>query len=173
MKINRIEVGYLVCNCYVLEIDNKVLVIDPGDEYDKIKPYLKDKKVLGIILTHRHFDHIGSIDDIVRDYNVKVYDNNNLEEKEYKIDKFTFNIIKTPGHTMDSICIYFKKDKIMFTGDFIFKGSIGRCDLGGDIDLMNKSIDKIKKYNDDIIIYPGHGGSSSLGYEKEYNMYFR
>ena len=61
----------------------------------------------------------------------------------------------------------------MFCGDFIFKGCIGRCDLaGGDIRIMMKSIDKIKKYNDDIIVYPGHGDKTTLGYEKENNIYF-
>ena len=173
MKINRVEVGYLACNCYILDIDNKVLVVDPGDEYDKIKSYLNNKEVLGVILTHRHFDHVGALEDIVNDYEIEVYDNSNLEEKEYKIDNFKFKIIRTYGHTMDSICIYFEDDKIMFTGDFLFKDGIGRCDLGGDIDMMNKSIDKIKKYNDDIVIYPGHGDKSTLGYEKKYNMYFR
>ena len=173
MKIDRIEVGYLACNCYILDIDNKVLVIDPGDEYVKIKNHLKDKEVLGVILTHRHFDHIGALDYLVKDYKVKVYDNSNLEEKEYNIDKFKFKVIKTFGHTMDSICIYFEKDKVMFTGDFLFKDGIGRCDLGGDTDAMIKSIDKIKEYSDNITIYPGQGDKSTLGCEKEYNIYFK
>ena len=61
----------------------------------------------------------------------------------------------------------------MFVGDFIFKDNIGRCDLpSGNIEEMKKSIEKIKKYDDDIIIYPGHGEITSLGYEKESNYYF-
>ena len=60
----------------------------------------------------------------------------------------------------------------MFTGDFLFKGTIGRTDLpGGDVQKMKKSINKIKKYSDDIKIYPGHGATTSLKAEKE-NNYF-
>ena len=74
---------------------------------------------------------------------------------------------------MDSICFYFYKDKVMFVGDFIFKDSIGRCDLeGGNISLMKESIEKIKKYDDDITIYPGHGEFTTLGREKLENYYF-
>ena len=61
----------------------------------------------------------------------------------------------------------------MFSGDFIFKESVGRCDLpGGNIGDMIKSINKIKEYDDDIVIYPGHGDSTTIGYEKNNNIYF-
>ena len=61
----------------------------------------------------------------------------------------------------------------MITGDFLFKGTIGRCDLdGGNFSFMYDSIQKIKQYDDDIVIYPGHGESSTLGEEKKYNPYF-
>ena len=75
---------------------------------------------------------------------------------------------------MDSITFYFRNDKIMFTGDFLFKETIGRFDLvGSDYNKMLDSIFKIKKYDDDIVIYPGHGNSSILGYEKKNNPYFK
>ena len=73
MRIDNIKVGYLECNCYILELDNKVLVVDPGDDYDKIKIKLVGKEVVGVLNTHGHFDHVGCIDDIVRDYKVEVY----------------------------------------------------------------------------------------------------
>jgi glyoxylase-like metal-dependent hydrolase (beta-lactamase superfamily II) len=174
MKINRVKVGYLECNCYILEINNKVLVIDPGDEYDKIKPYLINRKVVGICITHGHFDHIGAIKDIVKDYKTKVYDYSSLEEKEYDIEGFVFDVIRTPGHSEDMVTYYFRKDSIMFTGDFLFRGTIGRCDLeGGSIVEMKKSLEKIKDYSDVIKIYPGHGDDSTLGYEKKYNPYLK
>ena len=59
----------------------------------------------------------------------------------------------------------------MFTGDFLFRGSIGRCDLGGSEEDMVKSIEKIKKYDEDIVIYPGHGESSDLASEFKWNIY--
>ena len=173
MNIKIIKVGYLECNCYIIEKNNKVLIVDPGDEYDKIKPNLKSKKVLAILNTHNHFDHIGCIKDIVRDYNVEVYSFDNLEEKEYEIEDFKFSVIFTPGHTPDSICFYFKKDKVMFTGDFLFYDTIGRCDLkDSDYGEMLKSIEKIKKYSKDIVIYPGHGRNSTLGREFLSNPHF-
>lgn len=174
MKITNIKVGYLQCNCYILEIDNKVLIVDPGDEYNKIKKELTKKEVLAILNTHSHFDHIGCIKDLIKDYNVEIYSYNNIEEKEYNIGPFTFEIIYTPGHSPDSITFYFKEEKIMFTGDFLFYDTIGRCDLeGGNFNAMKKSIQKIKQYDSDIIIYPGHGIKTTLAREIKKNIYFK
>lgn len=174
MKIEHISVGKLDCNCYILSENNKVLVIDPGDEFKKIDRIIDNRKVVGVIITHHHFDHIGAISDFVSKYKCKVYDKHNLSEGLNKIDNFSFDVIYTPGHKEDSITIYFKEDKVMFCGDFIFKDSIGRCDLeGGDINLMFKSIAKIKKYDRDITLYPGHGIKTTLGYEMDNNIYFK
>lgn len=160
MKINRVVVGPLETNCYVLEINNKCLVIDPGDEYNKIKEVIGNKDVIGVIITHYHFDHIGALDNFNK---FLILDRNNLEEKEYNLDSFNFEIIYTPGHKEDSITIYFKEKNIMFTGDFIFKGAIGRMDLpgGNEKDMIN-SLEKIKKYDKNIKVYPGHGESTYL-----------
>ena len=95
-----------------------------------------------------------------------------LKEKNYKIENFSFDVIYTFGHTSDSVTYYFKEEKIMFTGDFIFKNSIGRTDLGGNSNDMKNSINKIKKYSDNIKIYPGHGDTTSLIDEKANNVYF-
>lgn len=172
MKVDIVKVGYLECNCYLVEIDNKILVIDPGDDSEKIIDMIGDRKVCFVIITHYHFDHIEALDDIVSKYKCKVYDRSNLREGENIIDSFIFDVIYTPGHKEDLITIYFKEDKCMFCGDFIFKGSIGRCDMvGGSIIDMNKSIDKIKKYDRDIVVYPGHGDKTSLGYEIDSNIY--
>lgn len=173
MKVKVIKVGYLETNCYLLIKNNNCLIIDPGDESDNIINEIGNLNVVGIIVTHYHFDHIGALDEIKNKYNAPVYDINNLEEKEYNINDFIFDIIYTKGHHETCISIYFKDDKIMFTGDFLFKESIGRTDLEtGNYDEMLKSLDKIKKYPSDITIYPGHGDSSNLAHELEYNYYF-
>ena len=139
----------------------------------KIKNMIGNREVIGIIITHNHFDHVGAVDELSYEYKVKIYDKNNMSEGENKIDKFKFNVIYTPGHKEDSITIYFKEDKCMFCGDFIFRNSIGRCDLpGGNISEMIKSIERIKKYDSDIVIYPGHGVDTTIGYEINNNMYF-
>jgi len=173
MNIEKIEVGELQTNCYILENNNNILIIDPGSEYERIKRHIINKNIIGILLTHSHEDHTGCINNFIKDYNIKIYDNNNLNSGVNTINNFTFEVIKTPGHTTDSISFYFKEDKVLFTGDFIFYNTIGRYDFPeSNIYSMINSINKIKKYPNDIKIYPGHGKSTNLGYEKDNNPYF-
>lgn len=160
MKVEKIEVGSLKTNCYIISNNQKCIVIDPGDEYEKISKVIGNEKIVGTIVTHYHFDHIGALN-----YFNKVYDYSNLKEGINKLDDFSFEVINTSGHTNDSISIYFKKINMMFVGDFLFKDGIGRTDLGGNIEDMKKSLIKMKKYPRDIIIMPGHGESSYLGKE--------
>ncbi len=170
MNITRLVVGPLEENTYILEIDNELLIVDPGSEYDKISKIINNRKVLGILITHSHFDHVGALDSF-KDIDIYKYDV--LEEKEYNIGKFKFDVIFNPGHSKDSVSYYFRKYNALFSGDFIFYESIGRCDLPtGSISDMEKSIDKIKKYDKDMIIYPGHGEDTTLSHEIEYNPYF-
>lgn len=174
MKIEKVVVGDLLENCYIVSKDDCCLVIDPGDEFDKIDKAIGNKRVLGVLITHHHFDHVGALDELVSKYNTKVFDFNSLEEKSNIIGNFKFDCIYNPGHTKDSVSYYFKDDNSMFVGDFLFKNSIGRCDLdGGNFSEMEKSLEKIKNYPDYIIIYPGHGDSTTLGYEKKNNSFFR
>ena len=174
MIIKKEVVGILKTNCYILEHNNEVLIIDPGDDFPKIDKHLTNKKVIGIITTHSHNDHIGAIKDIVNKYNIKVYNNTNLSKGINKIGSFTFEVIPTKGHTNDSITIYFKDNKSMFVGDFLFKLGIGRWDLPtGNINEMQSSIKAIKEYPNDITIYPGHGDITNLGYEKVNNPYVK
>lgn len=148
-----------------------------------------------IILTHAHGDHIGAVQDLVSKYNVKVYihkeDAEELSDGNKNLSKFitgkslsiapdveledndvinlgdlNFEIIHTPGHTRGGICI--KVGNIMMTGDTLFNKSIGRTDFpGGSFDEIISSIkNKIFKYSDDIIIYPGHNSPSTIKSEK-------
>ena len=160
MNIQRIVVGELEENCYILEKNGKVLIIDPGDEAEKIISHIKGE-VVGILVTHYHFDHVGALKELVDKYHVLVND--------YKGIDFIFEIIDTLGHTSDSKTFYFKQEKAMFVGDFLFKNGIGRVDLPtGSALEMRKSLTLIFQYPDDIIIYPGHGDKSSLGQEKRH-----
>lgn len=174
MEIKTIKVGYLQTNCYLLIKNNTCLVVDPGDEFNKILESIGNLKVLGILITHNHFDHIGALELLKKEYNVKAYDYNNLKEQEYKIGDFKFEVIYTLGHSNDSITYYFKEDNLMLVGDFIFFCSIGRTDLEtGNIKEMEKSLLKIKKYPNDTKLYPGHGVSTTLLYEKENNYFLQ
>lgn len=171
MNIKTIEVGSLKTNCYILENDVEALIIDPGDDPLKIDKEL-DKKLVGIIITHHHDDHTGGVFYFKDKYNVPIYDFYNLPEGINNIGKFMFEVIYTKGHTKDSISIYFKKEKKMFVGDFVFYHTIGRTDLdGGNYSEMKNSINKLKEY-DDIDIYPGHGVITNLEEEKKNNIYF-
>lgn len=170
MKIERVITGSLMENCYILGIGNKVLVVDPGDDIDKINKVINNREVLGVLITHRHFDHIGALSY----FNNTIYEKSNLEEKEYIIDKFKFKVLFTPGHTTDSVSYYFEEENILFSGDFIFYETIGRCDLPtGDYTTMLESIKKIKKYPSDMLIYPGHDIETTLEHEIKNNIYFK
>lgn len=164
MQIEKLVVGELQANCYIVTKNNKTIIIDPGDEANKIINATKDKNVVGILVTHHHFDHIGALQEIEDYFHLK---------ESLNIDGFNYEIIKTPGHTDDSVCFYFKDDKVLFSGDFIFYKSIGRTDLPtGSIQKMHQSLELISKYPDNIKVYPGHGPSTILGNEKRYfNLY--
>ena len=162
MNIKTIVVGPLQTNCYIVEKGNCCLVIDPGDEANKIIENITCK-VVGIIVTHSHDDHIGALTPLITKYGARLYNMNNMPEGQFSIENFQFEVIHTPGHMNDEITLYFAEEKVMFVGDFIFKGSIGRMDLpGGSTFDMRLSIKKILEYPKDVTLYPGHYGITTL-----------
>lgn len=165
MQIKCIPVGYLGANCYIVSKEGKAILIDPGEEAQKIESNLQDLELVGILLTHNHFDHTGALSYFEEKYHLK---------HNEKIESFLYEVIQTPGHTKDSLTFYFPEEKVMFTGDFLFKGTIGRMDLpGGSIEDMKKSLELIFNYDDDIIVYPGHEEKTTLGEEKScFNIIF-
>ena len=174
MKITKISVGMLKCNCYLLEKNNEYLLIDPGDEYEKIINFIKGKKIIGILITHHHFDHIGALKKLEENFSYPVYSSDNLKEGNLNIGSFSLEVIFTKGHSKDSVSYYFKEEKVMFVGDFVFLKNIGRCDLeGGDFQEMLSSIKKLKQYPKEITLYPGHGETTTLAFEMENNPYFK
>lgn len=169
MKITQIPVGYLQANCYILEIDNKVIVIDPGNEYEKIYKAIKNKDIIKVLITHHHPDHVGALNHFD-----KALILNDPREQTYYFEPFTFEVIFTKGHTSNSVTYYFPKEHAMFTGDFLFKETIGRTDMPtGNMEEMKNSLDIIKMYPDDTKIYPGHGDITNLKYEKENNYFLK
>ena len=156
--IETIVVKLLQINCYLVTTNNNEgIIIDP-EIINKINKHTKGIDIKGIYYTHSHPDYEDK-KDLELKHNIKSNDfNNNIFDTE---------VIDTP-HMFDSKVFYFKKEKVMFTGDFIFKGTIGRTDLyGGNFKQMKESLKNIITYPDDIKIYPGHGPSSTLGEEKE------
>lgn len=172
MEVKCVVTGYLDENCYILVKNGCCLVVDPGDDFLKIKEAIGDNKILGVLITHSHVDHIGALRNFLTKRSIKIFKKSNLDEKEYTLGDFTFKCIYTPGHSKDSVTFYFEEENFMLIGDFIFKDSIGRCDLpGGSVDEMRESISKILEYDKNITLYPGHYESTTLGREIENNPF--
>lgn len=191
-------------NAYLLISEDKhAMVIDPGLNGKDLIDYI-DKNGLTldkIVLTHGHGDHITDVELLTSKYasplyagegdknllyNADVKVKNMFNLKREKITDFaflsekdeiifanhTFHVMNTPGHTKGGLCIY--DDKVIFTGDTLFKGSIGRTDLeGGDYNEIIESLKKISNLNPDLIVYSGHGESSTIGYEIMYNPFLK
>ena len=188
MNIQIQPMGPYETNCYIVTIDNKDFIIDPG--VGATKWVLQNvSNPVAILNTHGHFDHIWSNDELSKKLDIPLYcpkdDCFMLEEDpfgqnppksfpDYKMDPdqiitldgidITFHFF--PGHTPG--CSAIQIDKSLFTGDFIFSGSIGRVDFpfSSPSDMKN-SINKVLKWEEDFDIYPGHGGRTTLRREKE------
>ena len=178
MKIETIKVGYLKTNCYLIIKNQKCIIVDPGDEFEKIKNKIDTLKLtpIKVLITHHHFDHVGALDDTMKSYKIDMIDFNNYksDNETIEIEEFKFKMIYTPGHKSDLITYYFFEENKMFCGDFIFKNDIGRWDLDtGNKEEMLESIKKIKNYPKNTIIYPGHGDITDLNYEINNNIYFK
>ena len=94
------------------------------------------------------------------------------KSKNIKLGSEEIKIFHTPGHTQGGVCYLISN--ILFSGDTLFRESVGRCDLyGGDFKQIEKSIkEKLFVLDDNIIVYPGHGDKTTIGHEKKYNPYF-
>lgn len=157
MNIERLVVGELQENCYLVTKNGKTLIIDPGDEAAKIINACNNLNVAEILITHHHFDHIGALKEIEKKFNLK---------ENISSGYFDYEIIKTPGHSSDSISIYFKENNILFSGDFMFKGAIGRTDLEtGNMHEMINSLNLMKTFPINTQVFPGHGDPTILGIE--------
>ena len=171
LKIITVVTGYLEENCYILHNDKDALIIDPGDDSNKIIDAIGNLNVLGILITHYHFDHVGALDDIKNKYKkAKLVDFKS--NKDQTIGDFKFKIIENFGHTMDSVSYYFEDDKKLFCGDFVFRESIGRFEME-DMPIMLDSLEKFKKLDRDIKVYPGHGEYTEVGYELDHNPFMK
>lgn len=201
MKINTLTLGPLAVNCYIVEFKKMNIIIDPGAELQSIVRFIESNGLDPdfIINTHGHFDHIGAVQGLIEKYKIPFYidsadeeilsdpdkngssffGENNLSLKTYNLintkdleyfNKNGIDIIKTPGHSPGSITI--RIEDCLFTGDLLFKGSIGRTDLiGGNAGQIKDSLSKIKNMDKNYLIYPGHGPATELEYEIGSNYY--
>lgn len=197
MVVESIIAGMYEENCYLL-IDDKTKecgIIDPGGNAKKIENEIISKgiKAKFILITHGHADHVDGVVELSKALNIPFYiskvdeeymlqDNSvygNLpkasgylqEGDTLSLGEHTIKVIETPGHTKGGLC--FLVDDLLFTGDTLFQGSIGRTDfVGGDMNqLINNIKTKLLPLGDDIKVFPGHGPSSTIGFEKIRNPY--
>lgn len=196
MEIKTFVLGPLQTNTYLLSIDDKAILIDPASKPEKCVELLGDKKLIAILLTHGHFDHIKAVDGLYKQYKCPVYLHKDdeylardkksgeefglvsyiscptihINEGHNKIGPFEFDTIYTPGHTKGSVLYMF--DDSIFTGDTLFKGSVGRTDLdGGNQSELIRSLRFFNSLNKDYYIYPGHDQPTTLSNELRYNPY--
>jgi hydroxyacylglutathione hydrolase len=166
------------------------------DSYDKIEKYVdeNDLKIDVVLLTHSHWDHIGNLSKIKEKYGCKIYvhksDNKNLEEpgkdgiptlgkinpikadvfvedeQRINIGKVEIDVLHTPGHSEGSVCYYLPKEKLLFSGDTLFKGSCGNVSfLNSDPEKMWRSLNRLSKLPKDVKVIPGHGDETTIGKE--------
>lgn len=158
-------------------------------------------QVEAILLTHGHFDHIMGIDDLRREFPVPVYVHEGDREtlldpalnlsssytngytfdgadyirdgQRLELAGFSFQVIQTPGHTPGGVCYYLESEGVLFSGDTLFQNSVGRTDFPNSSmsDLIRSLREKVMKLPDDVKVYPGHMGETTIGHERKYNPF--
>ncbi len=204
MRVKTLIVGELSENCHILiDNRGDCLIFDPGDEAERIIGEIKSQNLSpkAVLLTHGHFDHIMATNSIKKEFNIPVIIGECDEEMlsddlknasaliGFHVDKiiadkkvndnevidigsFRIKVISTPGHSKGSVCYVI--DNLMFSGDTLFKNSVGRSDLfGGNAMRLMQSLEKLKNLEGDYEIFSGHGQNTTLFQEKNQNPWLR
>lgn len=198
MKIKKHIVNVLQTNCYVVwdEMSNEGFVIDPGGSAKKIRRTLAEKEIAlkAIIHTHSHWDHTSAQRALQRATGAPLYRHPDaarsgflhrpkkadgkkvidlVDGYELFLGHTSFRAIHTPGHSRGCTCLY--SEGILFSGDLLFQGSVGRWDMkGGSFRELIKSLkERLADLPDDTDVMPGHGPATTLGKERRTNTFFR
>lgn len=208
----QLVVGAYQVNCHLLVCSDtqEAVIIDPGDDAEAILEMISEDRarVVKILLTHAHIDHIGAVNAVrektfapvylhpedvplalgVRDQAMVLglpgrgYDpvENTLPLKSQELIRFgnvELHVLHTPGHSPGSVSFYYggQPKKLVFAGDTLFAGSIGRTDLWrGDLDVLLGAIQKkILTLPPETLVYPGHGPETTVAHEKKYNPFVK
>ena len=203
MNYKKIISRLLDQNIYILSNDkNEAIIIDPGLGFDLIDDYLKTQNLspIAVLATHAHIDHIASASDCINNYNIPFYicKGNSIMLEHYDLMKgymsvesdrpkvsywieetaetlsigsFKFKVLYNPGHSPG--CMSFEIDSLIFCGDLIFKGSIGRTDLQTSNPAdMEKSLEMfVNSYNVNSTLLPGHREITTLEHELRTNPF--
>ena len=194
MKIIPICPASFAANCYLLVSGNEALVVDPSVSAEAILNATDqaDARLVGILLTHGHFDHILSLDTLraAADLPAAIHAHDAVmltdgrknafydffhRERTYgaaqtmladgdriPLGNESITVLHTPGHTGGSVC--YLCDDLLITGDTLFSNTYGRCDLwSGDESQMRRSLALLRSLDPNLVIYPGHGATARLG----------
>ncbi len=177
------------------------LIVDPAEQSDRIADTLTamEAKPEAILLTHGHFDHIGAADQLRKQYQIPILahirerevledPDKNLtkwygtgytlgadrwleDDEEIDLAGFTLRVLYTPGHTIGSVSYYLPCEAVLFSGDTLFCGSVGRTDFptGSDRQLLLSLHEKLFTLPDETDVFPGHEGPTTIYYEKRFN----
>lgn len=193
MQMQILVGGYLYTNCYMAWSDGSetCILVDPGFDAESIleKVRAAGKKVEAIFLTHTHHDHVFGVKDIVEATGCKVYVCKEELEIGHKTQPrdicatdfygegdevtaagLTFRVLHTPGHTAGGVCLL--TEDVMFSGDTLFAGTCGRTDLAsGSPAQMRESLNRLAALEGNYKVFPGHGESTELDFERRLNPY--
>jgi hydroxyacylglutathione hydrolase len=201
MFLQVVEGGLLSSKSYIIADSDEAAIIDAGVHYKNIVGILEERKLSlkYIILTHAHVDHTFYMNDlntatgasvvihaedapILADARLSGTEMFGVDKKMNKADilvkdgdslyigQTELKFIHTPGHTPGSMCIIVQDS--LFSGDTLFRQSVGRTDLGaGDTKSLELSLKKLMELPDSLIVYPGHGQSTDIGFERDNNPY--
>lgn len=206
MQVEHLSVGPVQTNCYLAinKETKEAIIIDPGDDADRIGMRLKqlEAKPVAILLTHGHFDHAGAAKTLATQYDILVYAHEkeaktledsrmNLsgpltggattyhadvflkDEQELTLAGLHMRVLFTPGHTPGGCCYYFPREDVLFSGDSLFCGSVGRTDFpGGSMRTLVDSVrNKLMSLPENTIVYPGHDIETTIEQERRYNPF--
>lgn len=200
IQVETYPLGLIIqANCYLVIQDGHALVIDPGSKGRSVQKRIDDTKLIvdAVVLTHGHFDHCAGADEFVGKYHCPLYvhpddkdmlkdpkrnfsadfaplivksEARELKQGKQQIGTFQLDMIDAPGHSEGSCLLLM--GNLMFCGDVLFQGSVGRTDLaGGSNTRMIQSLRMLKTLPMDYIVYPGHGPATTLSQELQTNPY--
>ena len=204
MYLHKLVVGSLGANCYILASDNKeAVVIDPGGDAKGILNFINKNEfvVKKIILTHGHYDHVAACEEVSKatkapicihkedeillrqpsenlsfylgcNFSISQKVENIFGGQQLLVGDLKLEIVHTPGHTPGSVSI--KVSELLFTGDLLFAGSVGRTDLsGGSYKNLIGSLKRILVFPDNTRVLPGHSEETTLKEEKKINPFLQ
>lgn len=177
MIIEKIVVGGLETNCYILRSNNFGVIVDPGEEAEKILAKVGDLEIMIILATHRHFDHIAALGKVRQVLGKKAaihtldwmagFDEALHDGQTIEFGDEVLRVIHTPGHTPGGCC--FLVGNVLVSGDTLFPNGPGNTSFaGGDERAIMCSIrNKLMVLPDQTMVYPGHGPRTTIGKERE------